>query len=126
MDYETKNLYSVTVMVHDGEDVHGNPDHSNDASLVAAIVVTDVDCDCVTDAVAMRTTTQDWVPTARRCWSRQLAGSASLNWSVGTEQPLEELRACGDADLRDMGLDGAMPPELNLLAGLERISMATS
>ena len=24
-------------------------------------------------------------------------------------------------NLRDMGLDGAMPPELNLLAGLERL-----
>ena len=131
LDYETKNLYSVTVMVHDGEDVHGNPDHSNDASLVAAIVVTDVDCDCVTgDAVA---DADDNPGLGSDCEALlesldKLAGSASLNWSEDT--PITEWDGATvrgtpqrvvTLNLRDMGLDGAMPPELNLLAGLERL-----
>ena len=43
LDYETKTSYSVTVGVHDGKDVMGDPDTSDDATMDVTINVTNVD-----------------------------------------------------------------------------------
>ncbi len=135
LDYETKSLYSITVAVHDSGEEHGQDDHSADATLVATIIVTDVDetppSICITGgAVEDFEGNAGLVSDCEALLAARdtLAGDAVLNWSAdipmtdwdgvavrGTPERVTGLH------LSDRGLDGAIPAALNDLTGLERL-----
>ena len=139
LDHEQKALYSVTVTVHDGEDAHGSPDHSSDATLSAIIIVTDVEeglppGPCV-DGGAVDNL-EDNVALASECEilllvREGLAGDAALNWSEdismtewdgvshgGSPPRVTGLRLAG------LGLSGTIPSELLRLNGLEVLDLS--
>ena len=138
LDHETKRTYRVIVTVHDGEDPHGDPDHSSDATLAAVIVVTDVDegappSVCV-DGGAVPDS-EDSAGLVHDCetllQSRDaLSGSGSLDWS--TDTPIADWqgvtvggspgRVTG-ISLRDGGLDGTIPTALGVISNLETLDL---
>lgn len=139
LDHEVKSLYSVVVTVHDGEDAHGDPDHSRDASLAAIIIVTDVDEGlpsgiCV-DGGAVENS-EDNAELASNCETLlsvrdELAGDAVLNWSAdvsisgwnGVSLGRTPQRIVG-LDLHAHGLDGVIQPTFGRLSGLETLDLS--
>ena len=139
LDHETRSVYSVVVTVHDGEDAHGDPDHSSDATLSAVIIVTDVDEGlppgvCV-DGGAVENS-EDNESLASDCETLlsvrdDLAGDAAINWSEGASMSewdgvslgLTPVRVIG-LDLHARGLDGVVPSALIWVSGLETLDLS--
>ena len=133
LDYETKSLYSITVAVHDSGEEHGDDDHSADATLVATILVTDVDetpsSFCITEgAVEESESNAGLVSDCEALLSARetLARDAVLNWSAGipiVKWDGVDVRGTPERvtrlHLNDRGLDGEIPAVLKDLTGLE-------
>ena len=139
LDHETQSTYSVIVTVHDGEDAHGDTDHSSDATLAAVILVTDVDegappSRCVEGGAVPDS--EDSVGLIHDCETLlesvdTLAGSASLDWS--TDRRIAEWQgiAVGGTpnrvtgiSLSGMALDGTIPADLGVVAELEVLDLS--
>ena len=139
LDHEQKYLYSIVVTVHDGEDMHGDPDHSSDATLSAIIVVTDVDEGlapglCL-DGGAIGDS-EDNADLALDCETLlslrdELAGDGSLDWSAGISMSEWDGVTVRGSQLRVSGLalgshmlTGQIPSDLMLVSGLEELDLS--
>ena len=134
LDYETKNIYSITVAVHDSDEGHGQGEHSSDAVLAASIVVTDVEYDCGTGNVVADAQNQPGLVADCEALLEarvNLAGSDALNWSVSTPITAWDGVSIGGTpkrvtrlDLQGRELSGIMPPDIGLLTGLEVLDLS--
>ena len=140
LDYEQKKLYSVVVTVHDGENAHGGPNHSNDATLAAIITVTNVDegappSVCVDGGAVANS--EDSVGMIADCETLldvrdDLAGEALLNWSADVQIADWDGIAVGGSpervtalDLGGRSLAGMIPIRLGLVPGWRCWTSAT-
>ena len=139
LDHERKSLYSIVVTVHDGEDAHGDPDHSSDVTLSGVVVVTDVDEGlapgvCV-DGGAVENY-EDNVLLVAECevllsMRDELTGGAMLNWSEGV--PMSEWDGVSHGGvparvtelvLDGRSLSGTIPSDIGLLTGMEELDLS--
>ena len=137
LGYESKSVYSVTVTVHDGEDAHGDSDHSSDATLAAVIIVLDVDESiCVTSGAVADPTNAGLVSD---CEALLVAGQALavrprlLNWSPSTSiEEWDGVRLGGETQrvtrlsIPYKGLGGTISPLLARLSMLTDLDLRSN